>query len=86
VARSTLPILAVGGVTLLNQSVLHEKDIDWRVPIGTAFAAAAFALVEKASPTLAVGGAWIALLAVLLTRIDPNTPSPTETLLKFWNG
>lgn len=80
-----MPILAVGAVTLLNQSVLHDRDIDWRVPVATAAAGAVFALIERASPTLAVGGAWLALLAVLFTRIDPSVPAPVETLLKYWN-
>jgi hypothetical protein len=76
----------VGAVTILNQSVLNNRPIDWRVPVATAFAAAALALVEKPAPTFAVGAAWIALVAVLLTRVDPAVPAPTETLLKAWNG
>lgn len=85
-ARSTGPILAIGGVTLFNQTILNGKDIDWRIPVATGFAAAAFALLEKANETLTVGVAWVALLTVLLARVDPKTPAPVETLLKFWNG
>ena len=84
-ARSTMPILAVGGITLMNQTILNGQEIDWRVPVATAFAAGAFALIEKPAPTLAVGVAWIALLTVLLARVDPTTPAPVETLLKAWN-
>lgn len=84
-ARSTGPMLAVGGITLLNQSVLHKQPIDWRIPVATGFAAAALALVEQASPTFAVGIAWIALVAVVLTRVNPSVPAPAETMLKYWN-
>jgi hypothetical protein len=83
-ARSTGIILATGGVTLLNQSVLNGKPVDWRVPVATGFAAAAFALLEKANEQLVVGVAWIALLTVLLARVDPKVPAPTETLLRVW--
>lgn len=84
-SKSVGPILAVGGITMLNQTILHGQPIDWRVPVATGFAAGAFALLEKPLPTLTVGAAWVALLAVLLTRIDGKTPSPTETLLAYWN-
>lgn len=84
-ARSTLPIIAVGGVTMFNQTILHGQEIDWRVPVATAFAAGALAFIEKPAPTLAVGVAWIALVTVLLARVDPKTPAPVETLLKVWN-
>lgn len=84
-ARSTMPILAVGGITLANQTLLHGQPIDWRVPIATAFAAAALSLLEKPAPGLAVGVAWVALATVLLARVDPHTPAPVETLLKAWN-
>ncbi|MBG0819139.1 hypothetical protein HS045_33945 [Planomonospora sp. ID82291] len=65
---------------------MNGRDIDWRVPVATAFAAGAFALLEKPAPTLAVGMAWVALATVLLARVDPKTPAPVETLLKAWNG
>ena len=84
-SRSVGPILAVGGVTLFNQSVLNGKEIDWRIPVATGFAAMAFSLLEKVNETLTVGVAWVALLTVLLARIDPKTPAPVETLLKYWN-
>lgn len=84
-AQTTGPILAVGGITIFNQTILNGKPIDWRVPIATGFAAGAFALFEKGNAQFAKGLAWIALLTVLLARVDPKTPAPVETLLKFWN-
>jgi len=85
-AQTTGPILAVGGITVFNQSVLNNKPIDWRVPIATGFLAGGFALFEKGNASLAKGIAWTALLTVLLTRLDPKVPSPVESLLKYWNG
>lgn len=84
-AKSTGVILAVGGVTVFNQVILNKQEMDWRVPVATGFAAMAFSLLEKVNQTLTVGVAWVALLTVLLARINPKQPAPVETLLKFWN-
>jgi hypothetical protein len=84
-ARSTGPILAVGGITLLNQSLLAKdpQELDMRVVVGTAIAAGGLALLERLSEELAVGIAWVALVAVLFVRIDPKTGSPAENLLRI---
>lgn len=84
--RSTGPILAIGAITVANQSLIHDEPIDWRIPIATGLAAGVFALAEKAVPDLAVGIAWVALATVLLARVKPGVPSPTESLLKWWEG
>jgi len=86
VARSTGPVLAIGAVTMVNQSLFNGRPIDLRVPIATGLTAVAFALIERPAPELAVGLAWLALVAVLLTRVDPRVPSPTESALKWWQG
>lgn len=83
-AKSTGIILAIGGITLANQSVLHGQPVDMRVPVATGIAAAAFALLERGNEKLVVGIAWIALLTVVFARVDPKIPSPTESLLKYW--
>lgn len=85
-ARSTGIIIAIGGITLVNQSVLHDKPVDWRIPIATGFAAGGFALMERANAGLTVTVAWVALVTVLLTRTTPGVPAPAETMLKVWNG
>lgn len=84
-AKSTGIMLAVGGVTIANDVILNNQPIDWRVPVATFFAAGAFALLEKGNEKLAVGVAWVALLTILLARVDPRKPSPTENLLRLWN-
>jgi len=86
VARSTGPILAIGGITLANNVLLNGEPFDWRVPVATGLAAGLFALVEKASTELAVGLAYVALVTLLFTRMNPRVPSPAETLLKWWEG
>lgn len=83
-AKSTGVILAVGGVTILNKVILNNEPMDWRVPVATGFAAGAFSLLEKGNENIAVGLAWVALLTVLLARIN-NNPAVVETLLKKWN-
>ncbi|WP_301177234.1 hypothetical protein [Actinomadura geliboluensis] len=82
-ARTTGPVLAIGGITFVNK-LIQTGDVDIRVPVGTGIAAVLFSLAERVSERLAVGIAWIALTAVCLTRVDPKVPSPAETLLKYW--
>lgn len=84
--RSTGPILAVGAVTIANQSIFHDEPLDMRVPIATGIAAGIFALIEKAAPEIAVSLAWVALVSVLFVRLKPNVPSPTESFVTWWEG
>lgn len=84
-SKSTGPILATGAATLINQSVFNGKPVDWRVPVATGLAAIGFAIVERAAPTVAVILAWTTFLAVMLTRIQPGVPSPTESAILWWN-
>jgi hypothetical protein len=85
-ARSTGPILAVGGITIANKSLLakEQQPIDFRVIIGTAVAAAGLALLERVSEGLAVGIAYVALVAVLFAEIDEKAGAPAENLLRRW--
>lgn len=85
-AKSTGPVLALGGITVANESVLHGQPISWRTVIGTGLLAGVLALVEKASAPLAVGLAYIALAAALLTRVNPAVPSPTESFVAWWQA
>lgn len=84
-AKSTGIILAVGGVTMFNDVILNRESIDWRVPVATGFGAVVFSLGEKVNKPITVGVAWVALLTVLLARINPDKPAPVETLLEMWN-
>jgi len=84
VSRSTGPILAVGAITIVNQTVFHEKPMDWRVPLATGLAAIGFSLAERVFPQGAVMLSWVVVVSVLLTRIN-NVPSPTESALDWFN-
>jgi hypothetical protein len=70
----------MGAITVANQSVLHDRPIDWRVPIATGILTGIFALLEHAWEDGAVALAWLALGTILFTRVDPNVPSPAESL------
>jgi hypothetical protein len=82
--KTTGPVLAIGAITLANNVLFNDKDFDWRVPIATGIATAAFALAEKAWPQGATALAWMALVTILITRVDPKVPSPVETLNNWW--
>jgi hypothetical protein len=84
-ARSTGPVLAIGGITMANQVVFQNQPVNWRVPIATGITAGMLALLERLNEGLAVGLAWLALITLLVTRIDPKTKSPMESLLEWWN-
>jgi hypothetical protein len=83
--RTTGPVIAMGAVTLVNASIFHGQPINWRIPIGVALTAGMFALGEKAWPEGAIALAWLAFGAVLLVRVQPDVPAPTETALDWWN-
>lgn len=85
-ARSTGPILAMGAITIVNQTIVHGQPMDWRVPIAAGLAGGAFALMERGWEEGVVGLAWLALVSVLFVRIRPDVPSPVESLVDFWEG
>lgn len=83
-AASTGPVLAIGAITVANRTVFNEEPMDWRIPIATAIAAGLFSLLERVIGTGAVALAWLALAAVVLTRVDPAVPSPAESALLWF--
>lgn len=80
------PILATGGMTVINNTVFHNEPMDWRIPIATALAAVGFSLAERVWPQGAEILAWTAFLTVLLSRTKPDVPSPTESAITWWNA
>lgn len=87
-SASTGPIVAAGAITLFNDLVINRKtwQQDAKVVGATAIAAGGLFLMEQASPELARGIAWIALVTVLFVRVDPATPAPVEAFNKWFNG
>jgi hypothetical protein len=86
VAGSTGPVLAAGAITVANRTVVNSQPIDWRVPVATGLLAGALSLLEKLAPKPVVAMSWVVLGTVLLTRVDPRTPSPVESFLTWWDG
>lgn len=84
-AETTGPILAIGGITIANRVIFNEQPMDWMIPIGTGLAAILFAGAEKAIGNGAVKLAYLALITVVLARVDPKVPSPAESALKWFN-
>jgi hypothetical protein len=85
VSRTTGPILAIGGITVANRVLFHGEPMDWRIPIATGITAMAFGLAEKAWEKGAVAMAYLALVTVLITRLDPAVPAPVETINQWFN-
>lgn len=83
-AKSLGPVLAAGAITMVNQSVFNGQPVDWRVPVGVALAGGILALVEGPAPAVATGMAWLLLGTILITRVNPDVPSPAESALEWW--
>lgn len=85
-SKTTGVVLAIGGVTVVNQTVFHNQPLDWRVPIATGLAAVGFSLAERVWPQGAEILAWTAFLTVMLTRTNPKVPSPVESAVTYFNA
>lgn len=85
-SKTTGPVLAMGAITVVNNTVFHDQPMDWRVPIATGLAAIGFSLAERAWEQGAVLFAWTGLLTVLLTRTNPKVPSPVESAVTWYNN
>jgi hypothetical protein len=84
-AASTGPVLAMGAITMINENVLHNQPVNWKIPVATGVLAGVMALLEHVSEPLATGLVWIGIAAVLLTRVNPKVPSPTESFATWWS-
>ncbi len=79
-AKTTGVVIAIGGITMFNQSIVNNQPVDLRVPVATAIAAGFFALAEKGWEKGAVTLSYVALITILFSRVDPKTPAPLESL------
>jgi hypothetical protein len=87
-AGSTGPILAIGGITIVNESIVNGQPLDWRVPIATGLTALTIGALENGIPAFSdafVKLSWIALVTTLLVRVKPGTPSPMESFVDWYN-
>lgn len=85
-SRTLGPVLALGAVTMANETVFNSGPVNWKVPIATGLAAVGFGLAERVAPEVAVILAWTALVTVLITRTDPNVPSPAESAINWFDN
>lgn len=85
-AQTTGPVIAIGAITVANRTVFNGKDMDWRAVVATGIAALAFMGAEKVWAEGAKYLAYTALVAVCLTRIEPDVPSPVESALNWWEN
>jgi hypothetical protein len=81
-AKSTGPILLVGGLEFTNE-YLNGGTIDLKVLLATGIAAGGLAVIEQipGMEPIAVGIAWIAFVTLMFTRLN-GKPSPAETIQK----
>jgi hypothetical protein len=85
-SRAIGPVLATGAVTMVNESILNGKPVDWRVPVATGLVAVGVSIAEKAWPKGATAMAWLMFATVMLTRVNPQVPSPTESIWLWWEN
>lgn len=81
-AKSTAPILLVGGIEFANDW-LATGQLQFKVLVATGIAAGGLALIEQipgAAP-VAVGIAWISFVTLMFTRLN-GRPSPIDTIQK----
>lgn len=80
------PVLAMTGITLFNDVVFHNVDIqkEQRVIVGGAVVAASLALLETVWAEGAVAIAWLGLITVLFVRVKPGQPAPLESLAAWY--
>ena len=84
-AKSTAPILILGGVTITSRwlelvelngasfaPTFFTTQEFWKPAVATGLAAGAFALLEKVNQPLTVGLAWVALVTTLLVVGGPS--------------
>ncbi len=81
-AASTGPLLAVGALTMANETVLNGKPLDLRIPVATGVLVLIAAGAERVAGDLVVGVAWVALVTSFVARTKSDTPSPAESLVR----
>jgi len=86
-ARSTGPLLASGAIIIGNNVIVHGQPMDWKKPLQFGVLAVVFAGAEHipGAEFFVAGIAWIVVVGVVLTRTNPNVPSPAEAFAK-WAG
>ena len=82
-AQSTGPMLAVTGISFVNQWI-GNGNLNLKILVAGGIATAGLALIEQipgAAP-IAVGIAWISFITLMFTRLG-GQPSPVDNLRKL---
>jgi len=85
-AQTTGPILAAGGLTWANQTLLSDAPTEMlfeksvRIGVTTALLSGVFFGLEKFAPAVAVPLAWTALVTAAIIRVN-GRPGPIERAL-----
>lgn len=83
-AKSTGPILAVGGLTALNDTLTGSFDL--KVLIATGAAALVFSGLEKAFGQPVVMLSYLALVTAVVVPLRSGKPTPAQSIIKYVNG
>jgi len=84
-SATTGPILAMGTISVVNETIFNDQPMDWRIPVATGLLAIGFSLGERVWPKGAEILAWTGVVTILLGRTKSNVPSPVESALTWWN-
>jgi hypothetical protein len=86
-ARSTGPIAAAAAITAFTGVIVHGRPVldAARIAVGGAIAAGGLYLLEQVWPEGAVALSWLALVTILLVRVDPKVPAPAEAVANWIN-
>lgn len=85
-SATTGPVLAAGAITVANAVVFNDAEMDWRIPVATTMLAGGFYLLERVAGDVAEVLAWTLVVTTLITRVDPNVPSPMESAVTWWDS
>ena len=93
------PMMTATGMVLLNEWLVgsgglftdEQRQITFnpriaRPLVGFGIATAGLMLLSQFMPRTAVLLAWTAVAGTALVRVDPQTPSPLESLLSWYNS
>lgn len=87
-AQSTGPVLAAVGIVIGNNVLTQHVNLadEQRIVVGGIITAIGLSALERIAPGAAVTLAWLIVVGVTVVRINPNQPSPLESLLAWYSG
>lgn len=89
-AQTTGIVLATGSVTLANLFLFDSQPMrdPWneaaKVLVATGVVAGTLSILERPAPDLAIMLGWGIFFGMMVTRLNPEVPSPTERFITWW--